>query len=83
LTGIDQPLQADKSDRSLRSKAITNALLGQQVSRLCRVSFDFASKVRHENAQIVRLVHVVGPPDFIEEETVSENLASVSNKRGQ
>src|SRR5262245_51572353 len=46
---------------------IAHALLCQQISRPRRIGFDLASEVGHEHTQVVRLLHLVGPPHFLEQ----------------
>src|SRR5207249_3860395 len=60
---------------SIRGEPIADALLGQQVTRLGGVRLDLAPQARHENAQVVRLLHVVRSPDPFEKEPVREHFA--------
>src|SRR5256885_1346309 len=52
---------------SPRGEPVTDARLGQEIARPRRVGLELAPQVRHVDAQIVRLLGGVRPPDLAEQ----------------
>ena len=66
-----------------RAKAIPDSRLGQEVTGMIRIFFDFATKSADVGPEIVALFSVFGPPDPLEENGMAENLSGASGKLHQ
>src|SRR5262249_23844525 len=66
---------------SVSGKAVTDALFGLEILRLCGIVFNFSTQTRHENAQVMRVLGALWSPDFGEQMTVSQNFAGVADER--
>jgi hypothetical protein len=69
--------------RSFIHHSIANTLLGNQVSRLCRVLFVLSPKASHENSEIVIITRMVGTPDLIQKEPVRQSFPRVAHQSRQ
>ena len=53
------------------------------MARLSRVEFDLAAQRGHEDAQVMRLMDNLRPPDFFEQEAMREDFARMMRERRQ
>src|ERR1035437_3048358 len=67
----------------LADQAIADARLSDQQFWLCRVRFQFLPQMRQVNAQVVRLLDIVRPPDLAEYLPVREHLPGVLDEKPQ
>ena len=72
-----------KSGGSVHCEPIANAWLGPEVARARRVGLELAPELEHEDAQIVRLIVVVRPPDLSEQLSVGNDVAGMPHEGRQ
>ncbi len=61
-------------------QAVADAWLGEQVARAARVWLDLAAQLADEDAQIVRFILVMRPPDGAQQGAVRDDLAGVDRQ---
>ena len=61
---------------------VTDADLGKDVDRLCRIRFDLASDICHGDPQDGIVVLGIGPPDMFDQPVIEQNFSAVSGKKG-
>ena len=78
-TGPGRPGEA--IGRLLRHQAIADPGLRYDEARFGGFGFEFLPQMRDINAQIMRVLDVVGTPDFEEDLSVGEDLAGVLDEQ--
>src|SRR5689334_6092744 len=68
---------------SSRHEPISDAQLGEEVARACRIALELPAKVGHVDAQVMSMVDVRGPPYPAQEVAMREHLAGVHDEMGE
>src|SRR6266849_9004309 len=67
---------------SIARQPISHARFGEQNLRPGGVRLDLMAKMPHVHAEIMGRIHVVRPPDFLEQLSMSNDLAGVLDQSG-